>query len=138
MIATAATPIAITWTACTIIGLAANAWGFLDAYADRRWLIDSGLNGRRMIVASWHVTLNAALFYVQCAFLAGGIVAVEWPSQSTGGARIARMFVQLMFLTAEPVLVALAIEARRYRGRLLASRSMKSIEKFGAEADLEE
>jgi hypothetical protein len=136
VIAGTATPLEIVWTACTIAGLMVNSWGLLDAIADRSWLRDSGLNGRRELVARWHVMLNLALTYIQAAFLAGGVLALTSPEAATSGQRNARTAIQLIFLTVEPVLVALAIEARRYRGRLLATRRLTLAR--GAAADLDD
>lgn len=123
-----ATVVEIVWTATTLVGFVVNAWGLVDAIADKLWLHDSGLNGRRAIVARWHVVLNIGLAYVQTAFLAAGVLAMLTPSAPNAGIREARVALQLMFLTAEPVLVYVAIQARRYRGRLLATRRTSDLE----------
>lgn len=117
--------IEIAWTAGTIIGLLANAWGLGDAIADKSFLRNAGLNGRRAVVARWHVELNAGLLYVQLAFLVAGITAMLTPPAPTNSRQIARSVTELMLLSAEPVLVGLAIQAHRYRGRVLATRRMR-------------
>lgn len=114
--------IEIAWTAGTIIGLLANAWGLGDAIADRNFLRAGGLNGRRELVARWHVQLNAGLLYVQTAFLVAGVTAMLTPPAPSQGQRLVRAITELMLLSAEPVLVGLALQSRRYRGRVLASR----------------
>lgn len=119
-----ATSVEILWTLATCVGVSANLWGLADALADRRWLTSSGLNGRRETVARWHVLLNAGLSWVQVAFLAAGITACLTTSPATGPTHIARVGIQLLFLSAEPVLVVVALQAHRYRHRLLATRAL--------------
>lgn len=117
-----ATIIEIIWTLVTLIGVVANAWGCFDAIADKRWLKRVGLNGRRKTVARWHVMLNGALTWVQLAFLTAGVTACFSENTATGNTRVARIIVQLLFLSSEPVLVFIAVAAHRYRARLLAGR----------------
>lgn len=117
-----ASTIEILWTTVTLVGLIANVVGVADAWADKRYLERAGLNGRRELVARWHVTLNIGLAYVQAAFLFAGILAMASPPAHDHTILVLRTALQLMFLTSEPVLVYLAIAAHRYRSRLLASR----------------
>lgn len=117
-----ATAVELVWTLATFVGVLANTWGLADAWADRQWLRKSGLNGRRETVAIWHVRLNAALTWVQLAFLTAGVAACLTPNPTNHDTRLVRVIVQLLFLSAEPVLVLLAVEGRRYRARLLAAR----------------
>lgn len=118
-----ATGLELVWTGATAVGVVANAWGFFDAVADRRWLRGSGLNGRRKTVADWHVHFNFCLTWVQLAFLVGGITACLTKSPPSGPTHVARVIVQLMFLSAEPVLVWVAVGGHFYRAKLLGTRS---------------
>lgn len=118
-----ASAVELTWVCVTIVGVVANAWGLGDAIADLRWLRRSGLNGRRETVAKWHVQLNTALTWVQLVFLTAGVRAGLTRNTTTGSTHFTGVLVQLLFLSAEPVLVYVALEAHRYRQRLLATRS---------------
>jgi hypothetical protein len=126
-----ATALELLWTGVTLVGVVVNLWGLVDAVADRRWLRSSGLNGRRETVARWHVVLNAGLTWVQAAFLVAGVTAC-FTRSSTGPTHVARVVVQVLFLSAEPVLVLVAIEAHRYRRRLLATRSLATAHRSAA------
>ena len=133
-----ATVLEVVRALAAYVGVVLNLWGLFDAIADRRWLREVGLNGRREAVARWHVIMNGGLAFVQVAFAWAGTVALVTPTAHYTDYVAARVSAQVLYTVAEPVLVWIAVEARLYRMRLLASRSISKTRQAGADLIEEE